>query len=163
MDRLEFTLVVALVLAIAGGVGYRHWRDSRPPLQPVVIYGRSQFTERESMPRPEVVASAAAAVIDETTPPAVAPAPVASSPMHLDGALVLLNQADLARLQDVPGIGPVMAQRIMAARQARGGFINWRELSEVSGIGDKRLEEIRNSFMLEAQKAGGPAALIQEP
>ena len=143
MDRLEFTLVVALVLAIAGGVGYRQYTASRPPLQPVVVYGHSQFQPYEPTATPSPVRIAAATTgVPSVTPTVVAPAPPQAPPAATaadDPGLALLNHASQARLEEVPGIGPVLAQQVLTARQSRGGFVNWTELSDVPGIGDKRL------------------------
>jgi len=52
-------------------------------------------------------------------------------------ALVNLNSADLATLETLPGVGPVLAQRIIDWRTEHGGFTSVEELGEVSGVGDK--------------------------
>lgn len=52
-------------------------------------------------------------------------------------ALVNLNTADLATLETLPGVGPVLAQRIIDWRTEHGGFTSVEELGEVSGVGDK--------------------------
>ena len=59
------------------------------------------------------------------------------------GALVDLNTATLAALDTLPGVGPVLAQRILDWRAQHGRFASVDELGEVSGIGDKLLEQIR--------------------
>jgi competence protein ComEA len=58
-------------------------------------------------------------------------------------ALVDLNTATLAALDTLPGVGPVLAQRILDWRTQHGRFTSVDELGEVSGIGDKLLEQIR--------------------
>jgi competence protein ComEA len=57
--------------------------------------------------------------------------------------LVDLNTADLSELDTLPGVGPVLAQRILEWRSQNGRFSTVDELSEVSGIGDKVLEDLR--------------------
>ena len=52
---------------------------------------------------------------------------------------VNLNQADLATLDGLPGVGPVLAQRIVDWRKEHGKFTSVDELGEVSGIGEKLL------------------------
>jgi competence protein ComEA len=58
-------------------------------------------------------------------------------------APVDLNSANLAALDTLPGVGPVLAQRILDWRSQHGRFSSVDELGEVSGIGDKLLEQIR--------------------
>jgi competence protein ComEA len=54
-----------------------------------------------------------------------------------------LNSATLAALDTLPGVGPVLAQRILDWRTQHGRFTTVDELGEVSGIGDKLLEQLR--------------------
>ena len=54
-----------------------------------------------------------------------------------------LNAATLEQLDGLPGIGPVLAQRILDWRIAHGRFGSVDELSEVSGIGEKTLADLR--------------------
>lgn len=56
---------------------------------------------------------------------------------------VNLNTASLQQLQLLPGIGPKMAQRIVAYRQQVGSFQSVEQLLNVSGIGPKKLENLR--------------------
>ena len=80
-----------------------------------------------------------------------APAGSASSPVVTGGpvpgpeapaALVDLNRATQAELEELPGIGPVTAGRILAWRQEHAGFTTVEELLEVSGIGERTLEQL---------------------
>lgn len=64
-----------------------------------------------------------------------AKAPTASSPLSL-------NSATLAQLDTLPGIGPVMANRIFAYRKLNGPFTLLEDLKKVSGIGDATFAEI---------------------
>ncbi|WP_295698282.1 ComEA family DNA-binding protein [Lapillicoccus sp.] len=57
--------------------------------------------------------------------------------------VVDLNAADLAGLDTLPGVGPVLAQRIVDWRAQHGRFSAVDELGEVSGIGDRLLEQLR--------------------
>ena len=57
--------------------------------------------------------------------------------------LVPINTADLAELDTLPGVGPVLAQRILDWRAEHGRFTAVDELGEVSGIGEKLLERLR--------------------
>ena len=58
--------------------------------------------------------------------------------------LVNINTADAAALETLPGIGPALASRIIAWREANGGFRAVDELLAVSGIGQKTLDGFRD-------------------
>jgi competence protein ComEA len=54
-----------------------------------------------------------------------------------------LNQATLEQLDSLTGIGPVLAQRILDWRTAHGRFSSVDELTEVSGIGESTLADLK--------------------
>jgi competence protein ComEA len=58
---------------------------------------------------------------------------------------VNLNTATLEQLDGLDGIGPTTAQKILAAREERGGFGSVDELGEIPGIGAKRLASLREA------------------
>jgi competence protein ComEA len=72
----------------------------------------------------------------------------AGGPGPPGSSIVDLNTADVAELDALPGVGPVLAQRILDWRSAHGRFTSVDELDEVSGIGDKLLAEIRPHLRL---------------
>jgi competence protein ComEA len=53
------------------------------------------------------------------------------------------NQARAADLETIPGLGPVLARRIVEFRKERGPFKDIENLLEVKGVGPKILEKIR--------------------
>ncbi|MBQ6380726.1 MAG: helix-hairpin-helix domain-containing protein [Clostridia bacterium] len=55
-----------------------------------------------------------------------------------------LNSATQAQLETVPGIGEKTAAKIIAYRDAHGGFNSVEDLLEVEGIGEKKLASIRD-------------------
>jgi competence protein ComEA len=59
------------------------------------------------------------------------------------GTPVSLGSATLEQLETLPRIGPALAARILAYRDAHGGFSSVDELGEVGGIGPKTLEGLR--------------------
>ncbi|MBU6430170.1 MAG: ComEA family DNA-binding protein, partial [Cyanobacteria bacterium REEB65] len=56
---------------------------------------------------------------------------------------VHLNRASAEDLEQLPGVGPGLAARILDYRSRHGSFHSVDELREVSGIGDRRLERLR--------------------
>lgn len=54
-----------------------------------------------------------------------------------------INAATSDELQQLPGIGPVLAQRILDYRKKSGPFRNVDELMAVKGISDKRMAKIK--------------------
>ncbi|MFC8125301.1 helix-hairpin-helix domain-containing protein [Streptomyces sp. NPDC057302] len=59
-------------------------------------------------------------------------------------APVGLNTATPEQLDELPGVGPVLAQHIIDYRTEHGGFRSVEELREVNGIGDKRYADLQN-------------------
>jgi competence protein ComEA len=59
-------------------------------------------------------------------------------------ALVNLNSATPAELETLPGIGPTLAEAILAERERRGGFRSVNELRDVRGIGEKRFADLKD-------------------
>lgn len=59
------------------------------------------------------------------------------------GGLLDLNTATAAQLDALPGVGPVLAQRIVDWRTQHGRFDSVEELNSVSGIGDAKFADLK--------------------
>jgi len=116
--RLPAGSRVADAIAEAGGVTQRHAADS-VNLARVLADGEQ--------------------VVVSLTPAAAAPA----SAGQAAAAAIDLNVATVESLDGLPGVGPVIAARIVAWRAANGPFRTIEELGEVSGIGDAILAQLR--------------------
>lgn len=70
-----------------------------------------------------------------------------ASGSNADGK-VNINTATSEQLQTLSGIGPVTAANIISHREARGGFAAVEEIMNVSGIGERTFENIRDSIIV---------------
>lgn len=68
--------------------------------------------------------------------------PAATTESH--GEKLNINSATLAQLQALPGVGPVLAQRILAYRQEYGNFTTTEQLLLVDGIGESLLDTLKD-------------------
>lgn len=75
--------------------------------------------------------------------PAQGAAPSAAPAPGAPGGKVNLNTATSAELETLPRVGPAMAERIIAWRDANGRFTSVDDLLGVTGIGDKTFEALR--------------------
>jgi len=55
-----------------------------------------------------------------------------------------LNTATVKELEGLPGVGPVLAKRIVEFRQKRGGFKRVDELLAIPGISERKWKAIRD-------------------
>ena len=83
-----------------------------------------------------------------TQVPAVPPA--ASTTSATAVSKVNLNRASVDELQSLPGVGPVLAQRMVEWRKAHGRYRTVDDLREVKGIGKKRMEQLRPLLTVKA-------------
>ncbi len=74
--------------------------------------------------------------------------PIAPDEVYITES-ININTANSQQLQQLDGIGPAYAQRIIEYRESNGGFDTIEELLNVKGIGEKRLASIRPFIKLE--------------
>ena len=96
-----------------------------------------------TLSRGPVAAVSLAPATLSSDPPAMSPVPRRSHQGLLD-----LNRATEQDFDALPGIGPKLAERIMAHRQSVGAFHSLDELRAVKGIGKKKFERIRPLVMV---------------
>lgn len=66
-------------------------------------------------------------------------------PQSQEQARINLNTASAGELMELPGVGQVLAERILAAREQRGGFTQLAQLRQIQGIGEslyRKLEQL---------------------
>lgn len=65
---------------------------------------------------------------------------------------VNINTANIEKLCEVPGIGEAMAKRIISYREENGKFKTIEDIKNVSGIGDKKLENMKEFIVIKWQR-----------
>ena len=84
---------------------------------------------------------------DESTNPPIAPAAETTTvPRATLPPDSILNTGDAAALDALPGIGPVLSERIVTYREEHGAFVYPEDLRNVKGIGEKRLQAILDAL-----------------
>ena len=91
-----------------------------------------------SNPATPVTSSTAYATTQEARPAAPAPS-------------VNVNTATVAQFEALPGIGPSMAQRIVAYREKNGPFKKLEDLMNIQGIGEKSFLKLRPMLTIGGQ------------
>ena len=127
-------LVVVLLLAL--GAGHDAWRALQPP------------ASDPGGPVP-LGASGAAGPVDGGASGAVG----SEAPPPGDAPRVDVNRASARELEALPGIGPVLAQRIVTHRGRQGPFRRVEELLAVRGIGARLLERLRPYLAVDTRSA----------
>ena len=78
-------------------------------------------------------------------------------------APVNLNTATSEQLQEVPGIGPSTADKILQMRKSYGAFKSVNDLLAIRGIGPKRLEKMRKYLVIAKPALAKPAPPAKKP
>ncbi|MCI0705959.1 MAG: helix-hairpin-helix domain-containing protein [Ignavibacteriae bacterium] len=125
---IEQRVVLFLAGALLLGLGIRYFLPTNSEL--------SQFDYRES---DSTFAALSAAVKADT--------------LQSDGKLNL-NTATDVQLESLPGIGPVLSERIIRHREANGRFTSADELLKIKGITKKRLEQIKDFITIDTAATG---------
>ena len=82
----------------------------------------------------------------------------AGAEKHPPSKPVDLNLANVKELQELPGVGPVTAQRIIDMRQKSGRFKRVEDLLAVRGISQKKLDAMRPYVTISAPPSPAPPA-----
>ena len=70
--------------------------------------------------------------------------PDAAGPAANDETPLPINMASVDQLMDLPGVGPVLAARIVSYREDHGPFTEVEDLLDVPGIGEAKLADLRD-------------------
>ena len=88
-------------------------------------------------------------VFIQKVPPATVSVEIAAETAGAtEPAIININTATAEQLQTLPGIGPVLAERIVLYRNSHGPFESVGALAHVEGIGERKLEAIWDLFTI---------------
>ena len=133
-------IVICLVTVILIGIGF--WMLKRR--HPELFLGEPNLIVNEQQE------------LNESTPPtesSIPPTPVESTTISQprlsepEDGRIDINTATLEEFESLPGIGPAIAERIINYRNVNGKFDIVEDLTEVSGIGDKTIEKLRDRIV----------------
>ena len=136
MKNRGVNLLLAVTLLFVGiTIGFALGRSlNRAPVTLSVVSQAEETVPSTAPTTASTPGTAEPASLQQTAPPEESTQSY-TSPVNI-------NTADLNTLMTLPGIGEVLAQRIIDYRQTNGEFQALEELTNVDGIGTKRLEAI---------------------
>jgi competence protein ComEA len=143
LEAVEAAAPAALVVHVVGAVRrpglYRLREGARIADAVARAGGATRRADVSLVNLAAPVADGAQVVVPRRGPPTArsgASGEAAAGPLHL-------NTATLEQLDELPGIGPSTAQKILDFREEHGAFTSVDELDAVPGIGPARLEQLR--------------------
>jgi competence protein ComEA len=131
--RNELTAVLVLSTTFLVGAAIRLWTPAETPVSAHESFSYAQLDSQFLALSRTSVDTARAAPRSGPKKSASVPQPRSIDP----------NRATAGELQKLPGIGPAIAERIVAYRSTHGPFRTLEEICEVKGIGPRILERIR--------------------
>jgi competence ComEA-like helix-hairpin-helix protein len=147
--RQQLVLLLLLLGAAVAGLGVVHWRAAHPAVVERLeqldreILG-SDDTRGDDRPPGRDDSPRARKTLDrEARPPAPPRSKLRPTSSDESVAPLDLNRATLADLTRLPGVGPVLARRILETRDAAGRFVAVDDLTTVRGLGRMKLERLR--------------------
>ncbi|MBM3422235.1 MAG: helix-hairpin-helix domain-containing protein [Chlorobi bacterium] len=171
LTRAEISVISLLVVFLLLGGAVKNFRTARDA--EAVIKGREQerLSEREvdsmlavatifpkesspggsdGMTEPMTRYGESQGVAEQSEEPPREKKKTARSHRKIFNGTLAFNRATEQQLQQIPGVGPVMAKRLVTFRASKGGRIERHEdLLEVKGIGEKKLEVLKKHLTLE--------------
>lgn len=112
--------------------------------------GRADSQHVISVSAPESVTRSLPEATEADDPPSRS-LPMYDEDAEKDGGAFDLNLATADELASLPGIGSVLAGRIIEYRSAHGGFNDVSEIMDVSGIGEAKYLAVRDHLYVKAQ------------
>lgn len=131
--RPQLTVLLLVVVTAGLGLGVGHWRRTHPEIA-------------ERLERFDRAVAPANPTVDDL--PLAQPARRAVAPKRAPPPPVDINRASEDELRALPGIGGVLASRIVEARERDGPFASLDDLRRVRGLGRAKLEKLTATIAL---------------
>ncbi|MFQ5630388.1 MAG: ComEA family DNA-binding protein [bacterium] len=132
-SQLQIKTLALLLGVLIIGVGVKYWQHSRP------------LPEVNPELKKRFVAISDSLNFAESSQENLKAAKVTS----IQNAKININTATIAELQLLPGIGPVLGERMIKFRNERGSFRRIEDLLKVKGIGRNTLEKLSELITLD--------------
>ncbi len=148
--RPQLILLLTVLVAAGAGLAVGHWRARHPELvERLEQLDRSPTVAAEARASSPTASPSAGPYHERSRAPSSTerrgrPAKLAAPPLDAPPPGPLdLNEAGVDDLARLPGVGPGLAQRIVAARDAGGHFASVDDLRRVRGLGRVKRERLR--------------------
>lgn len=138
----SLAMKAGMLLATILLVTWIGWPTPRDPVPVAGVVSAEGETQQAVLPREEPT------IVAWPTQRAMSLTPTAGRAQETQGKLDL-NRATAEELQGLPGIGPVLAQRVVDQRTTHGLFHTVDDLRDVKGIGKKRMDQLRPLVMVD--------------
>ena len=142
--RRQLALLLGLVLTAGAGLAIGEWRRAQPELEVALeTFDRAEDDDRAIVPTRAAPRPAPVVAIPLPLPPR-APDPLPRPARVVSREPLDLNRASADDLTRLPGVGPVLAARIVASRETGGAFGSVDDLRRVPGLGAGKLAAFRD-------------------
>jgi comEA protein len=142
--QTERRVVLVLLIAFIGGLGVKLYKTMYPTV-PRFDYSAvdSEFAARSHAVLDSTIADGA----NDSTVSTIGSS--MKRPNSSKSKIININMATKTELCELPGIGDVMAERILAYRNEHGLFKTTNDLLKVKGIGKKKFERLSPFIVVE--------------